>query len=80
MVLFLHFLEQKEKQMKATKVTAVVGLVSILGLIVYMRRRQKTNRRKMQIAEQGYETAQDVLFPMKSRRKQIIQVDTKIAS
>ena len=66
--------------MKATKLTAVIGLVTMLGLIVYMRRRQKTNRRKKQIAEQGYETAHDILFPMKSSRRQIVQLHTELAS
>jgi len=61
--------------MKATKkIIAGIGLVTAAGLIIYLIRRDKTNRRHEQVtrrvAEQGYETAHDILFPKKNKRKQ----------
>ncbi|MDP9230646.1 MAG: hypothetical protein M3O67_08245 [Bacteroidota bacterium] len=55
--------------MKATKkIIAGIGLVSVGGLIIYLVRRHKTNRMLEQIAEHGYETAHDILFPKKNKR------------
>lgn len=59
--------------MKATtKIIAGIGLVTAAGLIVYLRHRHKTNlineEKAKEVAEHGYETAHDILFPKKDRR------------
>ena len=58
--------------MKATtKLLAGVGLLAIAGFIIYTSRRRKSNRVKeytsRQVAEHGYETAHDILFPQKKK-------------
>jgi len=60
--------------MKATtKLLAGVGLLAIAGFIIYTNRRRKSNRVKeytsRQVAEHGYETAHDILFPQKKKVK-----------
>ncbi len=73
------FSVNKIKQMKATsKIIAGFGLAAMVGLSVYLLRRQKTKRRKRQVAafrdelvaEHGYETAHDILFPRHYKRSQ----------
>ncbi len=75
-VLFLHFFRTKRDQMKATKrIITGIGLISTVALFIYtVRRRQKLNRMRMheeaarQVAEHGYETAHDILYPRRNRR------------
>jgi len=65
-----------KKKMKATtKLIAGISLIGIAGLIIYARRRYKTNQinrmkeyASRQVAEHGYETAHDILFPQKNKR------------
>ena len=59
--------------MKATKkVIAGIGLITVAGVIIYLRLRHKKNiineLKAEQVAEHGYETAHDILFPQKTRR------------
>jgi hypothetical protein len=58
--------------MKTTKKILVgIGFATVVGLIVYMvRNRRKINRMSQEVAEQGYETAHDILFPKKNKRRQ----------
>ena len=55
--------------MKATnkRIIAGIGLIALAGIIIYLRRRHKTNiineLKSQQVAEHGYETAHDILFP-----------------
>ena len=48
-----------------------ISLIGLAGIVIYLSRRQKTNlikqHRAEQVAEHGYETAHDVLFPKKKR-------------
>jgi hypothetical protein len=54
--------------MKATKkIIAGIGLVAAVGLIIYLVHRRKTNRMDEKVAEHGYETASDILFPGKNK-------------
>ena len=61
--------------MKATKkIITGVGLISTVALFIYtVRRRRKLNRMWMreeaakQVAEHGYETAHDILYPRKNK-------------
>ena len=64
--------------MRATKIIAGIAVVSTAALIIYtVRRVQKINRLRddasKRVAEHGYETAHDILFPIKSKRRKIIQ-------
>jgi hypothetical protein len=76
MVCFLRLSSEQKKQMKATtKLIVGISLIAIGGLIIYGRRRYKTNQinrmkeyTSRQVAEQGYETAHDVLFPQTNKR------------
>jgi hypothetical protein len=59
--------------MKATKkVIAGIGLITVAGIIIYLRLRHKKNiineLKAEQVAEHGYETAHDVLFPKRNKR------------
>jgi hypothetical protein len=73
MVFFLHPLS-KPKQMNATnkKIIAGLSVIAIAGIILYLRRRQRLSAldelKSEQVAEHGYETAHDILFPHKGRR------------
>jgi hypothetical protein len=61
--------------MKATKkIITGIGFVTTVALFIYtVRRRQKTNRIRMheeaarRVAEHGYETAHDILYPQKNK-------------
>ena len=56
--------------MKATnKIIAGIGLIAVAGLIIYLGRRKRLSHIHEQIAEHGYETAHDVLFPNKHKQK-----------
>ena len=54
------------------KIIAGIGLVTLAGVVLYLRRRQKkniiNNLKAEQVAEHGYETAHDILFPKKNKR------------
>lgn len=49
------------------KILAGIGLATVVGLVIYLARRHKSNRMSEQVAEHGYETAHDILFPAKRR-------------
>ena len=58
--------------MARKKIIAGISLLTLTGVIIYLWRRQRistVNQLKAeQVAEEGYETAHDVLFPNKGRR------------
>jgi hypothetical protein len=59
--------------MRATKIIAGVAMVSAAALFIYtVRRLQKINRMRdeasKRVAEHGYETAHDILYPQRSKR------------
>jgi len=59
--------------MSRKQIIAGISLLTIAGVIIYLnRRRRKDIMNKLkaeQVSEHGYETAHDVLFPKKKRRK-----------
>jgi hypothetical protein len=60
--------------MKATKrIIAGVSLLAIAGLIIYVNRRRKKitwhEQATKEVAEHGYETAHDILFPQSKRKR-----------
>lgn len=56
-----------------TKIMMVVGIISGVGLIVYAVRRYKSDKRHAKVAEEGYETAYDILFPQKEEKRRKVQ-------
>jgi hypothetical protein len=58
--------------MNRKEIIAGISLLTLAGVILYFRRRQRMNfidqHRAEQVAEHGYETAHDVLFPKKKKR------------
>ncbi len=48
---------------KTNKLLIGVGLVALAGIIIYTSRRYQINKRYSKIADEGYETAHDILYP-----------------
>ena len=48
------------------KIMVGLAIAGAAGVLVYILRRSDTKRMLNKIAEEGYETAQDVLFPGKN--------------
>ena len=67
------FVFNSEKRMSRNKnIIAGISLLTLTGLVIYLWRRHRTdmlNRLKAeQVAEHGYETAHDILFPNRQKR------------
>jgi hypothetical protein len=59
--------------MKATKkIIAGIGLITVAGVIIYLRLRRRKDiineLKAEEVAEHGYETAHDILFPKRNKR------------
>lgn len=58
--------------MNRRQIIAGISLLTLAGVIIYLRRRHRLNAvralRAEQVAEHGYETAHDILFPKQRRR------------
>ena len=58
--------------MNRKRIIAGLSLLALAGIIVYVRRRHQANvvdeLKAEQVAEHGYETAHDILFPKKNKR------------
>ena len=50
------------------KIIYGAAAVAFTGLLVYVIRRSNTNRRIAEVADEGYETAADLLHPKTNRR------------
>jgi hypothetical protein len=56
------------------KIIFATAAITIAGLVIYAAGRHKKNRRMLiEIADEGYETAPDVLFPDKVKRSSKLQ-------
>jgi hypothetical protein len=57
--------------MSRKKIIAGISLLTLAGIVIYFGYRRRTNiiseLRAEQVAEEGYETAHDILFPQKGR-------------
>jgi hypothetical protein len=49
-----------------TKIIAGLAAVTAIGILLLLTSKQKKKKRLKKIAEEGYETASDILFPNKS--------------
>ncbi|MGZ5219307.1 MAG: hypothetical protein ACXWWD_09280 [Chitinophagaceae bacterium] len=55
---------------KTSKILVGVGLAAVVaGLIIYTVRRQRSNQRHAKVADEGYETAHDILFPANTHKR-----------
>jgi hypothetical protein len=68
-MLFVLF---SKKQMRRKHIIAGISLLTVSGILFYFWRRRRNHVMKQlkaeQVAEHGYETAHDILFPNKPRR------------
>lgn len=60
------FVESQEMK-KSEKIMMAVAIGLLTGLAIYAVRRSKERRVLNRLAEEGYETASDILFPDKER-------------
>jgi len=56
--------------MKTKKILIVAGITLTALLILQLIRRKKVEKRLTVVAEEGYETAEDILFPRRKFLKQ----------
>jgi hypothetical protein len=54
--------------MKTKKILVAAGITLTVLLVIHMVRRKKSEKRLTVVAEEGYETAEDILFPKKKFR------------
>jgi hypothetical protein len=54
--------------MNKKKILLAVGVTLTALLILQMLRKKKSEKRLMVVAEEGYETAEDILFPKRKFR------------
>ncbi len=61
------FIFTKMKMMKNTyKITLALAAIGTAAIVVYAARRLNEKRMMVQVADEGYETAHDILFPGKA--------------
>lgn len=59
----------KKPQMKTPyKIIYSLAAITVTGILIYSVRNNNTRRRITRVAQEGYETAADLLFPKTSRR------------
>jgi hypothetical protein len=58
--------------MNRKQIIAGISLLTFAGIVIYLTRRHRANVLRQlkaeQVAEHGYETAHDILFPKQKRR------------
>lgn len=55
---------------KSNKALWAIGLAAVAGFaIYYATRRHKSFQRRSRVADEGYETAHDILYPAKRNRR-----------
>ena len=69
---FFTFIQRKYMK-TSNKILLGVAAVALAGLVVYAANRKKTHQMLEQIADEGYETAHDVLFPDNEKRNKKLQ-------
>lgn len=57
---------------KTNRILLGAGIAVAAGFIIYAVRRHRFNQRQARVADEGYETAHDILFsPKKNRSKKL---------
>ncbi len=59
---------------RSGKIAFGISAVAVAGLIVYAASGVKTRRMLKQVADEGYETAHDVLYPRNGKRGKNLRV------
>ena len=54
---------------KSEKILLTVASLAALGLLFYVAKKAKKEKKLNSIAAEGYETAEDVLYPLRSNKK-----------
>ncbi len=54
---------------RTNRIMLAIGLAAAAGFAIYAIRRHQTNKRYARIADEGYETAHDILYPQQGKRK-----------
>jgi hypothetical protein len=68
----IRYKHKSQKMKKTSKLLVGLGLAALTtGLIVYAVRRYRSSQRRTRVADEGYETAHDILYPQKSRRRKV---------
>ena len=57
----------------SNKILLGVTAVAVAGFVVYVANRKRTQQMLDQVADEGYETAHDILFPDKEKRDKKLQ-------
>jgi hypothetical protein len=60
---------------RSTTITILLGVAvaaAATGLIIYGVRRHRSNRISLKVADEGYETAHDILFPNRSKKRRLL--------
>jgi hypothetical protein len=55
------------------KIVLGVAAATLVGVIIYAIRRKNTHEILSRVADEGYETAQDVIYPNKGKRNRKLQ-------
>ena len=55
------------------KIVLGVAAATLIGVIIYAVRRRNTHEILSRVADEGYETAQDVIYPNKGKRNRKLQ-------
>jgi hypothetical protein len=54
--------------MKTYKIAIGIASIIAVGIVVHSVKKNRLKRRLVSVADAGYETAYDILFPLKSQR------------
>lgn len=54
---------------KSEKILLTVASFAVIGVILYVAQKQKKEKKLDIIADEGYETAEDVLYPLRNNKK-----------
>jgi hypothetical protein len=57
----------------STKITLGMAAIALTGALVYVTRSYNTRKRLLHIANEGYETAHDILYPTQYNRGRKLQ-------
>ncbi len=54
---------------KSEKILITVASFAVLGFIIYVAQKKKKEKKLDSIADEGYETAEDVLYPLRGSKR-----------
>ena len=60
------------RKQKTILITSIVAATVATGVTIYLYRRNRSNnrvKRTERVANEGYETAEDILYPLRNRKR-----------